>query len=60
MTEMEKNGKWMDEEITLADLNTGDRVQVEYFVDNPDYLIVDEVEIMPPKSAKQMKSKKKK
>lgn len=60
MTEMEKNGKWMDEEITLTDLSTGDRVQVEYFADNPDYLIVDEVEIMPPKSAKQMKSKKKK
>lgn len=59
MTEMEKNGKWMDEDITLTDLNTGDRVQVEYFADNPEFLIVDEVEIFPPKT-KQMKEKKKK
>ncbi|MBO4520045.1 MAG: hypothetical protein J5787_02445 [Alphaproteobacteria bacterium] len=60
MTEMEKNGKWFDEEVSLTDLNTGDRVQVEYFADNPDYLIVDEVEIFPPKTKKQMKNKKKK
>jgi len=60
MTEMEKNGKWFDEDVSLTDLNTGDRVQVEYFADNPDYLIVDEVEIFPPKTKKQMKHKKKK
>ena len=60
MTEMEKNGKWFDEDVTLTDLNTGDRVQVEYFADNPDYLIVDEVEIFPPKAKKPMKNKKKK
>ena len=60
MTEMEKNGKWFDEDVTLTDLNTGDRVQVEYFADNPNYLIVDEVEIFPAKAKKQMKSKKKK
>ena len=60
MTEMEKNGRWMDEDITLTDLNTGDRVQVEYFADNPEFLIVDEVEILPPKTKKQMKNKKKK
>lgn len=57
MTEMEKNGKWFDEDVSLTDLNTGDRVQVEYFADNPDYLIVDEVEIFPPKG--KMKHKKK-
>ena len=60
MTEMEKNGKWMDQDITLTDLNTGDRVQVDYFSDNPDFLIVDEVEVFPPKTKKQMKHKKKK
>ena len=49
MTEMERNGKWFDEDVTLTDLSTGDRVQVEYFADNPDFLIVDEVEIFPPK-----------
>ena len=49
MTEMEKNNRWFDEDVTLTDLNTGDRVQVEYFADNPDFLIVDEVEIYPPK-----------
>lgn len=59
MTEMEKSGKWFDEDVTLTDLNTGDRVQVEYFADNPDFLIVDEVEIFPPKGKKQMKKKKK-
>ena len=59
MTEMEKNNKWFDEDVTLTDLNTGDRVQVEYFADNPDYLIVDEVEIFPPKNKKAMKKKKK-
>ena len=59
VTEMEKNGKWFDEDVTLTDLNTGDRVQVEYFADNPDYLIVDEVEIFPPKAKKAMKHKKK-
>ena len=60
MTEMEKNGKWFDQEVSLTDLNTGDRVQVEYFADNPDYLIVDEVEIFPPKAEKHAKLKKKK
>lgn len=60
MTEMEKNGKWFDEDVTLTDLNTGDRVQVEYFADNPNYLIVDEVEIFPPKAKKQTKHKKQK
>lgn len=49
VTEMEKNSDWFDTDVTLTDLNTGDRVQVEYFADNPDFLIVDEVEIYPPK-----------
>lgn len=51
-TEMEKNGSWFDEDITITDLKTGDRVQVEYFADNPDFLIVDEVEVFPPQQQK--------
>ncbi|MBR1777215.1 MAG: hypothetical protein IJ752_01335 [Alphaproteobacteria bacterium] len=59
MTEIEKNGKWFDEDLSLVDLNTGDRVQVEYFADNPGFLIVDEVEVFPPKMKKSLKGKKK-
>ncbi|MBQ8346176.1 MAG: hypothetical protein IJY17_01105 [Alphaproteobacteria bacterium] len=48
-TEMERNNSWFDEDITMTDLKTGDRVQIEYFSDNPDFLIVDELEVFPPK-----------
>lgn len=48
-TEMEKDNSWFDEDITMTDLKTGDRVQVEYFSDNPDFLIVDEMEVFPPR-----------
>lgn len=47
-TEMEKNSSWFDEDISITDLKTGDRVQIEYFSDNPDFLVVDELEIFPP------------
>ena len=47
-TEMERNNSWFDEDITMTDLKTGDRVQIEYFSDNPDFLIVDELEVFPP------------
>ena len=47
-TEMEKNSSWFDEDITITDLKTGDRVEVEYFSDNPDFLIVDELEVFSP------------
>lgn len=60
MTELEKNGKWFDEDVSIADLNTGDRVQVEYFADNPEFLIVDEVEIFPPEGKKRSGNEKKK
>lgn len=31
-TEMERNNSWFDEDITMTDLKTGDRVQIEYFL----------------------------
>lgn len=46
-TEIEKERDfWFDEKLKLAELKTGDRVKVEYYTNNPDYLLVDEVEVL--------------
>ena len=48
-SEMEKKGDWFDSDIRITDLNAGDRAKVEYFGNNPNYLIVDELTVYPAK-----------
>ncbi len=48
-TEMERSGTWFDQDIDITDLNTGERVKVEFIATNPSYLIVEEVEVYPPR-----------
>lgn len=49
-TDIEKDNEyWFDEKLQLTELNNGDRVKVEYYTNNPDYLLVDEVEVMRKK-----------
>lgn len=48
-SEMEKKGGWFDSDIRITDLNAGDRAKVEYFGNNPNYLIVDELTVYSAK-----------